>query len=111
MWWIPSLIPAKQPDVCPAQNDTFAALAKMDVEGPEIQQTIRELVAKHVAITSTLPVFEGFVPNRPPIQWMGRALNALLPEERIAYLEGRAARAAAAARCAVEHFAENRNAI
>jgi imidazolonepropionase-like amidohydrolase len=87
--------PGKQPDVCPAQNDTFAALAKMDVEGPEIQQTIRELVAKHVAVTSTLPVFEGFVPNRPPIQWMGRALNALLPEERIAYLEGRAARAAA----------------
>jgi imidazolonepropionase-like amidohydrolase len=82
--------PGKQPDVCPGQNDTFAVLAKMDVEGPEIQQTIRELVAKHVAVTSTLPVFEGFVPNRPPMPWMSRALEALLPEERILYLEGRA---------------------
>jgi imidazolonepropionase-like amidohydrolase len=87
----------KSPDICPAQNDTFATLAKMDVEGPEIQNTIRDLVAHHVAITSTLPVFEGFVPNRPPMQWMARPLEALLPEERIAYLEGRARTAANAA--------------
>jgi hypothetical protein len=64
------------------------------VEGPEIQQTIHDLVAHHVAITSTLPVFETFVPNRPPMQWMSRALDALLPEERIAYLEGRSRTAA-----------------
>jgi imidazolonepropionase-like amidohydrolase len=82
--------PGKKPDVCPMQNDTFATISKMDVEGPEIQQTIRELVAHHVAITSTLPVFETFVPNRPPMLWMTRALDALLPEERISYLEGRA---------------------
>jgi imidazolonepropionase-like amidohydrolase len=87
----------KSPDVCPAQNDTFATIAKMDVEGPEIQQTIKELVAHHVAITSTLPVFETFVPNRPPMQWMTRPLEALLPEERIAYLEGRSRTAASAA--------------
>jgi imidazolonepropionase-like amidohydrolase len=87
----------KSPDVCPAQNDTFATISKMDVEGPEIQQTIKDLVAHHVAITSTLPVFEGFVPNRPPMAWMVRPLEALLPEERIAYLEGRARTAANAA--------------
>jgi imidazolonepropionase-like amidohydrolase len=89
--------PGKTPDVCPMQNDTFATISKMDVEGPEIQGTIRDLVAHHVAITSTLPVFEGFVPNRPPMQWMARPLEALLPEERIAYLEGRARTAANAA--------------
>jgi len=82
--------PGKEVDKCPAQNDTFATIAKMDVEGAEIQQTIHELVAKHVAVTSTLPVFEGFVPNRPPMQWMTRALDALEPSERVAYLEGRA---------------------
>ncbi len=87
----------KTPDTCPAQNDTFATIAKMDVEGPEIQNTIRDLIAHHVAITSTLPVFEGFVPNRPPMQWMARPLEALLPEERIAYLEGRSRTAANAA--------------
>jgi imidazolonepropionase-like amidohydrolase len=86
--------PGKSPDVCPAQTDTFATISKMDVEGSEIQQTIKELVAHHVAITSTLPVFETFVPNRPPMQWMARPLEALLPEERIAYLENRARAAA-----------------
>jgi imidazolonepropionase-like amidohydrolase len=86
--------PGKSPDVCPAQNETFATIAKMDVEGPEIQQTIKELVAHRVAVTSTLPVFETFVPNRPPMQWMARPLEALLPEERIAYLEGRSRAAA-----------------
>jgi imidazolonepropionase-like amidohydrolase len=89
--------PGKSPDVCPRQNDTFATIAKMDVEGPEIQQTIKDLVAHHVAITSTLPVFEGFVPNRPPMLWMARPLEALLPEERILYLEGRSRTAANAA--------------
>jgi imidazolonepropionase-like amidohydrolase len=87
-------VPGKQPDVCTAQATTFATIAKMDVEGPEIQQTIRELVAHHVAVTSTLPVFETFVPNRPPMAWMGRVLDALLPEEGVAYLRGRAGAAA-----------------
>jgi imidazolonepropionase-like amidohydrolase len=89
--------PGKSPDVCPRQDDTFATISKMDVAGSEIQQTIKDLVAHHVAITSTLPVFEGFVPNRPPMLWMARPLEALLPEERIAYLEGRANRSANAA--------------
>ena len=89
-------VPGKQPDVCTPQATTFATIAKMDVEGPEIQQTIRELVAHHVAVTSTLPVFETFVPNRPPMAWMRRPLDALLPQESVSYLEGRARNAAQA---------------
>ncbi|MGH9591896.1 MAG: amidohydrolase family protein, partial [Bryobacteraceae bacterium] len=88
-------VPGKEPDVCTPQGTTFASMAKLDVEGPEVQQTIRDLVAHHVAVTSTLPIFETFVPNRPPMAWMRRPLDALLPQESVAYLEGRARSAAA----------------
>jgi len=88
-------VPGKQADVCTPQAQTFATNSKMDIEGPEVQETIRQLVAHHVAVTSTLPVFETFVPNRPPMPWMQRPLAALLPEEAVAYLQGRATRAAA----------------
>ncbi len=104
--------PGKSPDVCPAQNDTFATIAKMDVEGPEIQQTIKDLVAHHVAITSTLPVFEGFVPESPAngcgwhVHW-----KRLLPEERIAYLEGRARICRKCRHHSLEYFAAIGNEI
>ncbi|HEV3220109.1 MAG TPA: amidohydrolase family protein [Candidatus Acidoferrales bacterium] len=87
-------VPGKQPDVCTPQPTTFATNAKLDIEGEEVQQTIRELVAHHVAITSTLPVFETFVSNRPPMAWMQRPLTALLPQEAVEYLSGRARNAA-----------------
>src|SRR5580700_7860817 len=53
--------PDKQPDVCPAGQ---LPLADLDAQGPAVQQTIRELVAHHVAVTSTLAVFE----SAPPLQ-------------------------------------------
>jgi imidazolonepropionase-like amidohydrolase len=80
--------PGKAPDQCPSQQLTAATLAKMDVEGAEIQQTIRELVQRHVAVTSTMPVFETFAPNRPPLET--RVLEAMLPQARIDYLTRRA---------------------
>ncbi len=79
--------PGKKSDVCPEVLPTRLALTKLDVNGPEIQETIRDLVAHHVAITSTLPVFETFVPNRPPLEQ--RVLDALLPEARVDYLATR----------------------
>jgi imidazolonepropionase-like amidohydrolase len=91
--------PGKQPDKCPAQGPIRAALEKLEVSGPEIQQTIRELVAHQVAVTSTLPVFETLVPNRPPMPptpagspagYMQRVLDSMLPEARVEYLRGRA---------------------
>jgi hypothetical protein len=57
--------PGKQPDICPNPNAAATATSKLDVNGPEIQQTIKTLVEHHVAVTSTLPVFEQFVPSRP----------------------------------------------
>jgi Amidohydrolase family len=40
-----------------------------------------------VAVTSTLPVFETFVPGRAPVD--ARVLDAMLPETRVEYLKGR----------------------
>jgi imidazolonepropionase-like amidohydrolase len=57
--------PDKKPDVCPNPNQAVAAAAKLEVTSEPIQTTIKTLVAKHVAVTSTLPVFEQIVASRP----------------------------------------------
>ncbi len=77
-------VPNKQPDVCPPREQMRQALANVDVNGPEVQQTIRELVAKKVAVTSTLPVFEISVPGRPPFRQA--VLDAMSVGSRNAYL-------------------------
>ena len=77
----------KQPDVCPDTKAAIAHLATLTVDSPEIQQLIKHLVAKHVALTSTLPVFETFVPGRAPQD--ARVLDAMLPQARVEYLKTR----------------------
>jgi hypothetical protein len=52
-----------------------------------IQETIRDLVAHQVAVTSTLPVFELFVPDKVPLQ--PRVLEAMSQEARSQFLENR----------------------
>ena len=83
--------PGKKAGVCPGQNPGQAALAKLDVEGPEIQATIQDLVAHHVAVTSTLAIFESFVPNRPPMKEQMRVRAALAPGGWSDYATTRAA--------------------
>lgn len=77
----------KQPDVCPDTKAATAHLATLTVDSPEIRQLIRHLVGKHVAVTSTLPVFETFVPGRAPVDQ--RVLDAMLPQTRTEYLATR----------------------
>ncbi|HEV8497133.1 MAG TPA: amidohydrolase family protein [Gemmatimonadaceae bacterium] len=55
----------KQPDVCPGQGGGQAALAAVDPNGEAVKSLIRDLVQHHVALTSTLTVFETFTPGRP----------------------------------------------
>ncbi|HUI42484.1 MAG TPA: amidohydrolase family protein [Terriglobia bacterium] len=83
-------VPGKVPDVCPPGPEAAQTLAALDVEGAPVQETIRDLVARHVAVTSTLPVFETFVGLRPPLD--DRVLEALAPEARTSYLATRARR-------------------
>lgn len=77
-------VPGKTPDECPPRQSIEATLAQLDIESASVQQLIRDLVERHVAITSTLPVFETFVPFRAPVE--ERVFQALQPASRADYL-------------------------
>lgn len=51
----------KQPDKCPGAA-VNASLLKLDLNSDAVKETIRTLVARKVAVTSTLPVFEAGAP-------------------------------------------------
>jgi imidazolonepropionase-like amidohydrolase len=76
----------KKPDVCPTGGSI--AWLKQDVNGAPVQELIRSLVSHHVAVTSTLPVFEASAPGRPILQ--PRTLAAMSAESAQSYLTARA---------------------
>ncbi len=80
--------PGKTADTCPATRDVRDSLLKLDASSGPLQDTIRDLVAHKVAITSTLPVFEISVPGRQTLQ--PRVLETMAPEIRVLYLVQRA---------------------
>jgi imidazolonepropionase-like amidohydrolase len=90
-------VPNKQADLCPPGSAVSTSLRQLDLNGPAAQETIRTLVAKNVAITSTLPVFEA---GGAPLAQTGigaasallnpRALNVLSTDARVRYLQARA---------------------
>ena len=81
----------KQPDTCSkAMGDE--TLQKMEPRSQEAKALMAKLVEKHVAVTSTLPVFENTVPGRPPLS--KRNMDLLTTEAREAYLYSRNRRAA-----------------
>jgi enamidase len=55
----------KKEDVCPGQTQGMAAMAKVDPNSAEFRSLVSDLIAHHVAITSTLTVFETFTPGQP----------------------------------------------
>ena len=69
-------VPNKEPDRCPPgfRRDYY----DLDIEGPEVQATFREMIDNNVPMSSTLAVYEMSVPGRPPIDQ--RALDVLAPE-------------------------------
>jgi len=81
-------VPGKKPDECPPGGGIGSPeFLGLDPNGARMQGLFRFLIDHHVAITSTLPVFEQFVPGRPPLQQ--RVLDAMLPEARSSYLTTR----------------------
>jgi imidazolonepropionase-like amidohydrolase len=70
----------KKPDVCSASAGD-ETLARMDPNSAEAKDLINTLVSHHVAVTSTLPVFEGDAGGgRPPLRQ--QALDAMTPQAR-----------------------------
>ncbi|HEV7747719.1 MAG TPA: amidohydrolase family protein [Pyrinomonadaceae bacterium] len=84
----------KKPDVCPAAA-VSASLLKLDINSDAAKETIRILVAKNVAITSTLPVFEAGAPlaqkgiGAASAVLNPRVLNAMSVDARVRYLTNR----------------------
>ena len=85
----------KQPDQCP--QGVSASLRQLDLSSAAVQEMIRFLVAKNVAITSTLPVFEA---GSAPLSQNGigaasallnpRVLAVMSTDARVRYLQARA---------------------
>ncbi len=83
--------PGKKPDQCPGFTPNVEYFEKsVDVNGPEVRETIQQLVAHHVAITSTLAVMETFVAGRPPLDWESGPLQLLSTDAAKSYLLNRA---------------------
>jgi len=80
-------LPTKQPGECPNSPDGPDLMAKLDVNAGPLHDMILDLVRHHVAVTSTLPVFEMSLPGRPTIQQ--RILDALTVEARSAMLNNK----------------------
>jgi Imidazolonepropionase and related amidohydrolases len=87
----------KKADQCPPGSAVTASLRQLDLNSPAAQEMIRTLVAKNVAITSTLPVFEA---AGAPLTQNGigaasallnpRMLNVMSTDARVRYLQARA---------------------
>ena len=82
------LVTTKQPDVCPSAKELRTPWISEAIDGPRVSSLIHLLVSHHVAVTSTLPVFELYVPGRPPPQ--RRVLDAMSSGARESYLTERA---------------------
>jgi imidazolonepropionase-like amidohydrolase len=71
----------KQPDVCPGQARGQQTIAALDENGEPFKALVRKLIDKHVALTSTLTVFETFTPGRP----MPPGLDVLTPQLKTSF--------------------------
>jgi imidazolonepropionase-like amidohydrolase len=79
--------PWKKADACPEDPRGLALIGTLDVASGPVHEMILDLVKHHVAVTSTLPVFEMSVPGRPEISQ--RILDALAPDARSTLLNAK----------------------
>jgi imidazolonepropionase-like amidohydrolase len=87
-------VPDRKADTCPPGGATMASWEKLEIASAPVQALIRDLVSKKVAITSTLPVFESFIPTRPLLS--PRQQSMLSAESLRSHLHQRAFAAAVA---------------
>jgi len=80
-------VPDKKADECPGQGGGQAAFAAVDPNGEAVRSLIADLVRRHVALTSTLTIFETFVPGRP----LPPGLDVLEPQLRTQFEQRHAA--------------------
>lgn len=69
----------KKPGICFAR-EALKEMVKLDMNGAEVRSMIEDLVRHHVAVTSTLSIFESFGPNKPPMTFLVREEGAMMPQ-------------------------------
>jgi hypothetical protein len=79
--------PGKKPGECPAREADEYFGKSLDIDSAPVQEMIRDLVAHHVAITSTLAVFEVGLPNRRQMRRQASLKKLLTPQGWAAYLQ------------------------
>lgn len=79
-------IALKEPDICPS-NLMVIVGNEADPRGPVAQDVIRTMIEADVGMTSTLAVYEPFIPNRPTRDSL--TLAVMSDETREDYLEAR----------------------
>jgi len=72
----------KQPDICPGQARGQQTIAALDENGAPFKALVQKLVDRHVALTSTLTVFETFTRGRP----LPPGLDVLTPPLRDSFM-------------------------
>ncbi|MBS1805620.1 MAG: amidohydrolase family protein [Acidobacteria bacterium] len=79
-------VAGKKPDECPSRGS--ASWANLAIDSPQVKGLIDKLISHHVAVTSTLPVFEASVPLRPELQ--PRVIQSMSTASAQSYLTERA---------------------
>jgi imidazolonepropionase-like amidohydrolase len=80
--------PSKKPGECPDEPKDAELISQLDVAAGAVHDMMVDLIQHHVAVTSTLPVFEmGSFAGRPTVQ--KRVLDALSPDARTSLLANR----------------------
>jgi imidazolonepropionase-like amidohydrolase len=80
--------PGKQPGVCPPDDGAVVRDfdGRLEVGSPEVQQLIRHLVERHVAVTSTLAVLADLTDDAEPLSSMeDREMRALSFKRALVY--------------------------
>lgn len=76
----------RQADRC--SPNLMRSFSNLDVSSDQVKATFKDLIDHQVALTSTLVVYELFVPNRPPLD--PRVLDAMSTDAKNEYLTSRA---------------------
>jgi imidazolonepropionase-like amidohydrolase len=81
-------VPGKKVGECPDPKALDRVTAGLDVGSPPVRDLIRDLVARGVAVDSTLAVFETDAKGRPPLS--KGTLDMLTSDAQLSYLRRRA---------------------
>ena len=79
--------PWKKPGECTQDPRNTKFIADLDLKSAPVHEMILDLVGRHIAVTSTLAVFEMFAPGRPESQ--KRVLDSMSVDARNDFLASR----------------------